>query len=101
MTRPFKQPKHTTTKLFRKIRLSASIDKDANRLLDQIAEKEKRSPSNALNLIIYEARVGQERSYAARCQHDLRLQDGGWRISLKKVVLVNGDSPLYNLTFLI
>jgi 3-phenylpropionate/cinnamic acid dioxygenase small subunit len=53
------------------------------------------------NLIVYEARVGQERSYAASCQHRLRLQDGAWLITLKKVVLVNGDSPLYNLTFLI
>lgn len=44
-----------TAKLFRKVRVSASIDKDALRLLERIANDERRNISNALNTIIYEA----------------------------------------------
>jgi len=53
------------------------------------------------NLIIYEARLGQERSLAARCEHHLHFADDRWSIRLKKVVFVSGDFPHYNLTFLI
>lgn len=47
--------KHKTAKLYRKVRLSASVDIDAYNILARIVEQEKRSLSNALNLILYEA----------------------------------------------
>jgi benzoate/toluate 1,2-dioxygenase beta subunit len=53
------------------------------------------------NLIIYEARLGQERSFAGRCEHHLHFADDRWSIRLKKVVFVSGDFPHFNLTFLI
>lgn len=59
--------------------------------------------------IVYEARVGdhaqvglgEQRSFAGRCEHRLRYEDGSWRIALKKLVLLNRDSSIPNLTFMI
>ncbi len=43
--------------------------------------------------------LGEQRSIAGRCEY--RLQHGdGWRIALKKVVLVNRELPLENFTFI-
>lgn len=47
--------KHKSAKLFRKVRVSGSVDKDAYNILVRIAQIEKRNLSNALNLILYEA----------------------------------------------
>lgn len=41
------------------------------------------------------------RVFAARCEYRLRRLDGAWRISLKKVLLLDADQPLYNLTFVL
>jgi len=54
--------------------------------------------------VVYESRGGQTRSFAARCLYVLRRAEGGdapWRIALKRVLLVNRDHPLFNLTFLL
>ncbi len=60
--------------------------------------------------VVYEARLGQVRSFAGRCLHLLRASGGAeagppgqgeWRIAAKTVWLVDRDQPLYNLTFLI
>lgn len=46
--------------------------------------------------------LGKLRWFAARCEHQLREHgDGEWRIVLKKVVLLNREQPIENLTFLI
>lgn len=54
-------------------------------------------------LVLYESRNGQTRSFAARCRHILRREGGPaqWRIALKEVRLVDRDTPLFNLTFLL
>lgn len=41
------------------------------------------------------------RVFAARCEYRLRPVRGEWRISLKKVLLLDADQPLYNLTFVL
>jgi 3-phenylpropionate/cinnamic acid dioxygenase small subunit len=41
------------------------------------------------------------RVFAARCEYRLRPGPAGWRIALKKVVLLDADQPLYNLTFVL
>ncbi len=54
--------------------------------------------------VVYESRGGQTRSFAARCLYVLRRveeRDTPWRIALKRVLLVNRDQPLFNLTFLL
>lgn len=64
-------------------------------------------PMVRCNVIVYELRpgdwrqagLGEQRSLAARCEYRLRSEDG-WRIAAKKVVLLNRDMPLENLTFI-
>jgi len=41
------------------------------------------------------------RLLAGRCEYRLRPVDGQWRIALKKLVLIEADQPLYNLTFIL
>jgi 3-phenylpropionate/cinnamic acid dioxygenase small subunit len=45
--------------------------------------------------------LNEPRLLAARCEYRLRQVDGTWRISLKKMLLLNSDQPLYNLTFML
>jgi 3-phenylpropionate/cinnamic acid dioxygenase small subunit len=59
--------------------------------------------------IIYELRSGDDRQYeigdqrtiAARCEHRLRGGADGWRIAMKRMVLLNRDLAIPNLTFLL
>lgn len=64
------------------------------------------------NQIVYEIRagdadyrqpgLGEQRSFAARCEHRYRADgDGGWRIAMKKMVLLNRDVAIENLTFVL
>jgi 3-phenylpropionate/cinnamic acid dioxygenase small subunit len=45
--------------------------------------------------------LNDQRFLMARCEYRLRPGQDGWRISLKKVVLLNADQPIYNLTFVV
>ncbi len=45
--------------------------------------------------------LGNQRALAGRCFYRLVSADGGWRIALKKVMLIDRDMPLYNLTFVL
>lgn len=42
-----------------------------------------------------------QRTFAGRAEYRLRKVDGEWKISLKKLKLINSDQPIYNLTFII
>lgn len=61
------------------------------------------------SMIVAELRPGGERQvglnktrvYAGRCEYRLRREDDGWRIRLKKLLLLDADQPLYNLTFIL
>jgi 3-phenylpropionate/cinnamic acid dioxygenase small subunit len=49
-----------------------------------------------------QAGLGQQRMLAADCHYRLRRnQAGDWSIALKKIVLLNRDQPVDNLTFII
>ncbi len=52
-------------------------------------------------LILYELRRGKERIFAGRYEHRLRLINGTWKIVSKKVVLMNNDEVIDNLTFIV
>ena len=60
------------------------------------------------NLVVYELRVGNhlqlglgdQRALAGKCEYRLRYE-AGWRIALKKVVLINRHMPIINLSFLL
>lgn len=45
--------------------------------------------------------LNDQRTFFARCEYRFREVDGDWRVSLKKVVLLNADQPIYNLTFIV
>jgi benzoate/toluate 1,2-dioxygenase subunit beta len=51
--------------------------------------------------ILYELRRSKERIFAGRYEHRLRRIDGDWRIASKKVVLINNDEVIDNLTFIV
>src|SRR5262245_3751063 len=60
------------------------------------------------NVVVLEVRsggpeqlgLGMQRAIAARCEYRLRNQ-GTWFIQLKKVLLIDRDLPIYNLTFIL
>jgi 3-phenylpropionate/cinnamic acid dioxygenase small subunit len=53
------------------------------------------------NFLLAELRRGKQDLFAGRTTHRLRLQDGSFKMKSKKVLLVNNDEPIDNLTFLI
>ncbi|PWR22000.1 aromatic-ring-hydroxylating dioxygenase subunit beta [Zavarzinia compransoris] len=53
------------------------------------------------NAFIYESNIKGETLWAARNDYVLRREADGFRMVLKKVVLVNNAEPLYNLAFLV
>jgi len=44
--------------------------------------------------------LNHQRMFAARCEYRLRQVDGQWRIRMKKVLLLDRDLPIFNLTFI-
>ena len=55
----------------------------------------------ASNFMLVELRRGKQDLFAGRSIHHLRPCDGGFKMVSKKVLLVNNDEPIDNLTFLI
>ena len=53
------------------------------------------------SFVVYEVRRDRQRAFAGRYEYRLRSEGAGWRIGLKKVRLLNNDSPIYNLTFML
>jgi 3-phenylpropionate/cinnamic acid dioxygenase small subunit len=53
------------------------------------------------NFAIFEMRKGVQKVYAGRVEHHLRREGDGWKITFKKVDLINNDDPIDNLTFLV
>lgn len=45
--------------------------------------------------------MGRQRSIAMRCRYDLRFEGDSWKIAEKRILLLDRDVPLYNLTFLL
>ncbi|MBI3247806.1 MAG: aromatic-ring-hydroxylating dioxygenase subunit beta [Deltaproteobacteria bacterium] len=53
------------------------------------------------NFNLTELRRSQQRTFAGRTIHKLRPHDASFRITYKKVLLVNNDEVISNMTFLI
>jgi 3-phenylpropionate/cinnamic acid dioxygenase small subunit len=51
--------------------------------------------------VLGEVRNGLQTSYYGRQVHHLRRSRDGIRIAFKKVLLINNDEPLHNLTFIV
>lgn len=85
-----------------------------SRMVHFITNVEVEEPENGevllrCNMLLHEIRpgdfqelqigLGEQRSFAGRCEYRLRREDV-WRIAEKKVMLLNRDLPLSNLSFL-
>lgn len=55
----------------------------------------------AANAVVYESNSRGDTVWPSRNEYVLRRVNGELRMSLKKVVLINNDKPLYTLSFLI
>lgn len=53
------------------------------------------------NVMVHESSLRGETTWAARTEYLLRPDVDGYRMSRKKVALVNNDKPLFTLSFLI
>jgi len=53
------------------------------------------------NFLLAELRRGKQDLFAGRTIHRLLSRDGSFKLASKKVLLVNNDEPIDNLTFLI
>jgi 3-phenylpropionate/cinnamic acid dioxygenase small subunit len=53
------------------------------------------------NAIVFESHTRGQVMWASRNEYHLRQMDGHWRMARKKVCLVNNDTALYTLSFLI
>jgi len=65
---------------------------------EQSAEGEIRARSNAL---VYEHNVRGETVWACRNEYTLRRENGALKMARKKVFIVNNETPLFTLSFLI
>jgi len=70
----------------------------ANIVIDEVENAELLVQSNFL---LAELRRGKQDLFAGRTQHRLRPHDGSFKLVSKKVLLVNNDEYIDNLTFLI
>ena len=64
------------------------------------------TPTVYSNLLLSEFRSGGQRKFepryfAARCQHKLRKEGDEWRITFKKISLIQNDGILNAMTFII
>ncbi len=53
------------------------------------------------NFLLAEIRRSKQDLFAGRAIYTLRADDDGFRIALKKVLLLNNDDPIDNLTFIV
>ena len=67
----------------------------------QIETATENTATVSSGFILYELRRGKERVFAGRYEHGLHLIDGTWKIASKKVVLMNNDEVIDNLTFIV
>jgi benzoate/toluate 1,2-dioxygenase beta subunit len=53
------------------------------------------------NFILGELRRGRQTTYFAQQVHRLRTTSDGLRIAFKKVILINNNEPIHNMTFIV
>jgi 3-phenylpropionate/cinnamic acid dioxygenase small subunit len=67
----------------------------------QVAQASSDTAAIASVFFLYELRQSRQRIFAGHYQHRLRWEDARWKIEWKKVVLVNNDEVIDNLTFIV
>jgi benzoate/toluate 1,2-dioxygenase subunit beta len=77
-------------------RLRRLISNIETAFLTEKGELEVRS-----NFVLGECRKGVQTTYFAHQIHNLRSTPEGIRMSFKKVLLINNDEPIHNMSFLV
>ncbi|MDY7065460.1 p-cumate 2,3-dioxygenase system, small oxygenase component [Pseudomonas extremaustralis] len=67
----------------------------------ELLNEEPNGTRVAANVLLYESSRRGDTVWASRNEYLLRLQDGGWRMVSKKVALVNNETALLTMAFLI
>jgi 3-phenylpropionate/cinnamic acid dioxygenase small subunit len=67
----------------------------------EIENAEDNAATVLSGFILYELRRGKERIFAGSYEHRLQFVDNKWKIASKKVVLINNDEVIDNLTFMV
>jgi 3-phenylpropionate/cinnamic acid dioxygenase small subunit len=67
----------------------------------EVLGDEERGTRVVANMLLFESSRRGETPWAARNEYLLRATDDGWRLAYKKVALVNNDSALKTMAFLI
>ena len=67
----------------------------------EILESDGDQISVTSNAMVFESSTRGDTVWASRNEYRLRMVDGGLRMALKKVVLVNNETALYSMAFLI
>ncbi|HVN30079.1 MAG TPA: aromatic-ring-hydroxylating dioxygenase subunit beta [Candidatus Binataceae bacterium] len=67
----------------------------------QIEKSDDNDATAICTFILYELRRNKQRIFAGRGEYRIRFEDARWKIAVKKVVLVNNDEVIDNLTFVV
>ena len=67
----------------------------------EVLQDDGREILAACNAMIFESQTRGDVVWAARNEYKLRRDEGGLRMALKKVMLVNNHTALYSMAFLI
>lgn len=108
------QRKKRVHQLLREIHLAQTPPSRTVHLVSNLQVDQPAGPSEAIvrcSLLVAEVRpadhlAGQAglnapRLLAGHCHYDLRRENGRWAIATKKVLLIDRDLPLYNITFIV
>lgn len=93
-------------RLFRLKGRHAHAQKPKSRLMRvisnvRITDRDSETVKVSSNFVLGEMRLDRQTIWMGRSFHTLRQRPQGFKIREKKVVLLNNDSPMGNLTFLI
>jgi 3-phenylpropionate/cinnamic acid dioxygenase small subunit len=67
----------------------------------EVLQDDAREILVACNAMVFESQTRGEVVWASRNEYRLRREEGGLRMALKKVMLVNNHAALYSMAFLI
>ena len=93
---PAQDPPSSTHHLISNVMVEDATETDATILSSQLIHEIRAGAADDRQLDL-----GDQRAFAAHGEHRLRLVAGTWKIARKRLVLLNRDTAIPNLTFLL
>ena len=93
---PAQDPPSATHHLISNVIVEDAAETEATILSSQIIHEIRAGAADDRQLDL-----GDQRAFAAHGEHKLRLVGGVWKIARKRLVLLNRDTAIPNLTFLL